>query len=77
MIQTRFKNLYLCEIKFSHHPILGTVIPKVTKKIEALKPPKGFAILPVLIHVNGVTKAVKDSEVFSNIIDFSKLLKEF
>ncbi|MES2199282.1 MAG: hypothetical protein V4489_03860 [Chlamydiota bacterium] len=34
MIQTRFKNLYLCEIKFSHHPISKTVIPEITKDLK-------------------------------------------
>lgn len=76
MIQTRFRNLYLCEIKFSHHPVSGSVISEMTKKIKALNVPKGFAVLPVLIHINGVTEAVQDSEVFSNIIDFSELLNK-
>lgn len=76
MIQTRFKNLYLCEIKFSHHPISGTVISEVSKKVKALNPPKGFAVLPVLIHINGVSKIVKDENYFVNIIDFSDLLNK-
>ena len=76
MIQTRFKNLYLCEIKFSHHPISGAVILDVKEKIKALNPPKGFAILPVLIHVNGVVKTVQDSELFTSIIDFSDFLNK-
>jgi AAA+ ATPase superfamily predicted ATPase len=71
MIQTRFKNLYLCEIKFSHHPISRVVISEITKKIEALAPPRGFAVIPVLIHMNGVEKSVKDAEFFANIVDFS------
>jgi len=74
MIQTRFKNLYLCEIKFSHHPILRTIISEVNQKIKALNPPKGFAVLPVLIHINGVTKTVHDENYFANIIDFSDFL---
>ena len=76
MVQTRFKNLYLCEIKFSHHPISSSVISEVTKKMRALNVPKGFAVLPVLIHVNGVAQAVQDSEFFANVIDFSELLSK-
>jgi len=54
-IQTRFKNIYLCEIKFSQNPISINVIKEIEKKIKALKIPKGFAILPVLIHINGIS----------------------
>ncbi len=76
MIQTRFKNLYLCEMKFSHHPISETVISEVTQKIKALNPPKGFAVLPILIHINGVSKSVQDKEFFANIIDFGEFLNK-
>ncbi|MBX9923007.1 MAG: AAA family ATPase [Rhabdochlamydiaceae bacterium] len=75
MIQTRFKNLYLCEIKFSHHPISGVVISEVTKKTQALNIPKGFAVLPVLIHASGTCKAIDDAQFFANVIDFRELLK--
>ena len=74
MIQTRFKNLYLCEIKFSHHPISKTVTSEITKKIQALKIPKGFAVLPVLIHANGITKDLKDTDFFAHTLDFSEIL---
>ena len=55
MIQTRFKNLYICEIKFSHKPISMEVIKEMKAKLKSLKLQKGFAPLPVLIHMNGVT----------------------
>jgi hypothetical protein len=74
LIQTRLKNLYICEIKFSHKPISTSVIQEMKKKIEAFKAPKGFACLPVLIHVNGVSKAVEESGFFSHMIDFSENL---
>jgi uncharacterized protein len=35
MVQTRFKNLYICEIKFSHHPISSDVIQEMEKKIKS------------------------------------------
>ena len=44
--------------------------------MRALNVPKGFAVLPVLIHVNGVAQAVQDSEFFANVIDFSELLSK-
>ncbi len=74
MIQTRFNTLYICEIKFSKNKIGHSIIQEVQKKIDTLKRPKGFSCRPVLIHVNGVSDDVIDSDYFSNIIDFGELL---
>ena len=74
LIQTRFKNLYVCEVKFSHKPISVDVIRAMEKKFAALKIPKGFSCLPVLIHFNGITRDVKESIFFTQIIDFSENL---
>ena len=41
-----------------------------------LKRPKGFSIRPVLIHVNGVSEAVIESDFFSSIIDFGNLFEK-
>jgi uncharacterized protein len=71
MIQTRNNTLYVCEIKFSTSKIKNSVIEEMKKKIENLSVPKGFSIRPVLIHVNGISQSVKESEIFNNIIDFS------
>lgn len=76
LIQTKFNNLYLCEIKFSRNPIGTKVIEEVQEKIHRLSAPKGMAILPILIHVNGVHESVEESEFFYKIIDFGNLLKE-
>lgn len=75
MIQTRFKTLFLCEIKFSTSEIKSSVIEEMEKKIESLSAPKGFSIRPVLVHVNGVSQSINESEVFNNIIDFSKFFE--
>jgi hypothetical protein len=74
LIQTKTKILYLCEIKFSENPIGTSVIKEVEEKINRLTIPRLYSIRPVLIHVNGVTDAVKDSELFDHIIDFQTLL---
>ncbi|MBM3198373.1 MAG: ATPase [Chlamydiae bacterium] len=74
MIQTRFHNLYICEIKFSKDPIGIKIIQEVEEKIQRLKAPKRFSIRPILIHVNGVEDAVIDQEYFDKIIDFGQLL---
>lgn len=75
VIQTRFNTVYLCEIKFSHHPISVKPIEDMKKKINALKAPKGVACLPVLIHASSVTKAVLEARFFVQIIDFAKVFQ--
>lgn len=77
LIQTRFNNLYLCEIKFSAKEIGVSVIEEVKEKIQRISLPRGYSIRPVLIHVNGVTDAVTESEFFSEVIDFGELLSSF
>lgn len=72
MIQTRHNTLYVCEIKFSVSEVKSSVINEMEKRIGSLSIPKGFSIRPVLIHVNGVSQAVKESEIFNDIIDFSQ-----
>ena len=46
------------------------------KKIENLSIPKGFSIRPVLIHVNGVSQTVRESELFSDVVDFSQFFNQ-
>jgi hypothetical protein len=74
LIQTKFNTLYVCEIKFSKEPIGPSVIKEVKQKIARISRPKGFSIRPVLIHVNGITDAVIESEFFASIVDFGQLL---
>ena len=76
MIQTKYNTLCVCEIKFSTSEVKTSVIEEMEKKIENLSAPKGFSIRPVLIHVNGVSQAVKDSEVFNEIVDFSQFFSQ-
>ena len=72
MIQTRFQNLYLIEIKFSKDSIGNTIIKEMEEKRARLKTPKAFSIRPVLVHVNGVDESVVDEQYFDKIIDFSQ-----
>ena len=74
LIQTRFQTLYLCEIKFSRNKVSSKIIEEVKKKKIRLKVPKGFSILPVLIHVNGYSPIIEEKDFFLEIIDFSEFL---
>ena len=73
LIQTRFKTLYLCEIKFSKNPMGKSIIAEMQEKIKRLSRPKGFACLPVLIHVSRVSESVVESDFFAKIIDVSSV----
>lgn len=75
MVQTRQRLLYACEIKFSRNEIKGEIIQEMKDRLSRLVLPRGFACVPVLIHVNGVDDAVLEADYFSSIIDFSALLE--
>lgn len=74
MVQTRFANLFICEIKFSAHKVGCEIIPAIQQKIDRLYMPKRFSYRPILIHANGVQQDVYDSNFFAKIIDFTKFL---
>ena len=75
MIQTRTNILYICEIKFTRNEIKKNIIHEMQDKISRLYVPKGMSTCPVLIHVNGVSDSVIDSNYFTEIIDFSLILE--
>ncbi len=74
LIQTELNTLYIGEVKFSKHRLGKEVIQQVQQKIKALKAPKRFSYIPVLIHVNGVQDDVEDSHFFKKIIDFTDIV---
>lgn len=74
MIQTRFHNLYICEIKFSKSPIGKKIIEEMESKRKNLKTPRYCAIRPILIHVNGIEESVLDERYFDKVVDFGELL---
>lgn len=76
LIQTKFGGLYVCEVKFSKHSVMPTVILEVQQKLDRLRYPKGFSCRPVLIHVNGVHEDVIDSGFFAEIIDFGSFFSK-
>ncbi len=76
LIQTKFNNVYVGEIKFSKIKVGVSVVEEVQEKISRLKLPRNFSYRPVLIHANRVTEDLIDLQYFSNIIDFSKFLEK-
>lgn len=75
MVETSFRTLYVCEIKFSRNLIGKGVIEEMEEKIKRLKVPKNCSIRPILIYVNGVEDSVLEARYFDKILDFSTLLQ--
>jgi len=76
LIQTKYKNLYVVEVKFSQNTIGSKAIKEVQSKINRLVKPREMAVIPVLIHVNGVSESVLEADYFYRIIDFREMLNE-
>lgn len=74
LIQTRFDTVYVCEIKFSRHPLRANLIGIMQEKVQKLKLPRHISRRPILIHVNGVNEDVIEFQYFSSIIDFGQIL---
>jgi hypothetical protein len=45
------------------------------RELARLKIPYGFSLRPVLVHVNGVTESVEESNFFHHIIDFGQMFE--
>jgi uncharacterized protein len=76
MVQTRSKNLYICEFKFSRREIGSAVLESMQDKIKALRIPRGMGICPVLVHASGVTEEVDTAKLFYRILDMRDLLTQ-
>jgi hypothetical protein len=76
LIQTATKNLFVCEFKFKRKEIGMDVIHSIEEKINRLKVPRGFATIPVLFHIGGVSNNVATSDYFYRIIDISDFLRD-
>ncbi|MBB71945.1 MAG: ATPase [Legionellales bacterium] len=74
LIQTKFNTLYLFEIKFSKNPVKFSVVEEMQEKIARISLPRNMAVLPVLVHVNGVSDKVETADYFHQIIAFGDLL---
>ncbi len=75
LVQTTTKNLFICEFKFKPRELGADVISQVQEKVTALKVPRGFAPIPVLFHIGGVSENVATSDYFYRIIDIADFLE--
>lgn len=74
LIQTRLHTLYVCEFKFRVKELKKDILEDVEEKIKRISRPSGFAVVPVLFHIGGVSEAVEDTNFFYRIIDISVFL---
>lgn len=74
LIQTETRSLLICEFKFSKREIKSEIITDMEEKIKALKIPRGFSSLPVLVHLSGVSDGVATASYFYRIVDLGDLL---
>jgi hypothetical protein len=76
LVQTATNNLFVCEFKFTRKVLGGELIEHMQEKINRLKVPKGFAVVPVLFHIGGVSSAVETGGYFYRIIDIGDFFTE-
>lgn len=74
LVQTKHKNLFAFEIKLSKNAIGTKVITEMEEKIKRLDVPRGYAVLPVLVHLSGVTNSLRERNYFYSLIDFQEVL---
>lgn len=76
LVQTSTKNLFVCEFKFKRKELGKEIIDSMKNKINALKVPRGYAVVPVLFHIGGVALSVETDSYFYRIIDIENFLIE-
>jgi len=74
LIQTKTNSLFICEFKFKRREINSDIIGEMQEKISRLNAPKGFARIPILFHLSGVSSSVATSSYFYRIIDIVDIM---
>ena len=74
LIQTVTNNLFLCEFKFHNRELGCEVVEEMEKKIKNLVVPRGYAVVPILFHISGVSPALEEKRYFYRIIDMCTFL---
>ncbi|MBS0654993.1 MAG: ATP-binding protein [Verrucomicrobia bacterium] len=75
LVQTATNNLFICEFKFKRRELSTDVINDVQDKTEALVFPKGFAAVPVLFHLSGVSDSLETASYFYRVVDITHFLE--
>lgn len=75
LVQTKTRNLFVIEFKFNRRELGSEIIEEVQEKIDKLTKPKGYAAIPVLLHIGGVSESTYEKNYFYKIIDMHDLLE--
>ena len=75
LIQTKTNSVFVCEFKFKKREINSDIISEMKEKISRLKTPRGFAKVPVLFQLSGVSNSVSTSQYFYRIVDIADFLE--
>lgn len=75
LIQTKYNNLYICEIKVTRSVIKRDVIDDVKEKIRRLKVPRYTSVRPVLMYLGDLHDEVIDADYFTHTINIETLMK--
>lgn len=73
LIQTKFGNLYMCEIKCKKN-IDASILDEINVKKKNLNYKKGFTVRPVLILCGDVAESVENSENIFKVLHFKDLI---
>ncbi|OGT67422.1 MAG: hypothetical protein A3J38_06950 [Gammaproteobacteria bacterium RIFCSPHIGHO2_12_FULL_45_9] len=63
------------EFKFKRRELGVDIIEEVQEKIDRFVIPRGYAVVPVLFHLGGVSDSVYDRKYFYRIIDLADFLQ--
>jgi len=74
LIQTKYNNLYICEVKYTQSIIRKYVIDELEEKIKRLKIPRNTSIRPVLIYLGDVHDEVLDADYFAHVINLKEVM---
>ncbi|HNW83545.1 MAG TPA: ATP-binding protein [bacterium] len=66
--------IVVCEIKYNNDLVSASVIKEVSRKIELLKPPKGYSVEKALISLHGPDKSLKESEYFDHYLTIEMII---
>jgi AAA+ ATPase superfamily predicted ATPase len=75
LVQTRSKNIFICEFKFNRGRISNEVIDEAVSKMSKLKIPRGYALAPILFHFGEISEAIFTRNFYYRIVDISKFLE--
>lgn len=75
LIQTRQRNFFVCEFKFSRGGIGREIIHLMEEKLAKFSVPRGFAKIPVLLYLGEVAPSVYEEKYFYRVINIADFIE--